>query len=63
MIFNNVRKTRFDGLGYLAPDKQGEPWRFVDTTDSTRHAVVGPHYRTKEELLADLDRYAKEYGF
>lgn len=32
-------------------------------TDSTNHAVVGPHYKTRTELLADLERYAKEYGF
>lgn len=34
-------------------------WRLVTTDD---HATVGPHYKSKAELLADLDRYAAEYG-
>jgi hypothetical protein len=58
-----VRNTRFDGLGYVPPSCNGDAWRFVDMTDPQRNALVGPHYRTKAELLADLERYAKEYGF
>ena len=33
---------------------------FVVTMDSDIHSCVGPHYRSKAELLADLTRYAKE---
>ena len=57
--FGNVRPTRFDGLGY-ANDAPGL-WRVVDTSDGWE-SRVGPQYKTKMELLADLDRYATEYG-
>lgn len=52
-----VRPTRFPELGYVkdAPDL----WRIVTTEDGAR---IGPHYRTKAELLADIDRYATDYG-
>lgn len=51
------RPTRYDGLGFEkhAPNL----WRIIDTNT---HAAVGPHYRSRAELLADLDRYAREYG-
>jgi hypothetical protein len=53
-----IHPTRFEELGYakLAPGL----WRVVDT--SAGDAVVGPHYRTRVELLTDLERYATEYG-
>ena len=42
-------------------------WRIVHTDPSMkrqlRDAFVGPIYKTKAELLADLNRYAKEFGF
>jgi hypothetical protein len=38
-------------------------WRFFDTTDRPNGAAVGPHYPTKELLLADMRRYGMEYGF
>jgi hypothetical protein len=53
----NYRPTRFAELGYM---KQGTAlWRIiaVDTGNA-----VGPFYATKAELLADLARYAKDYG-
>ncbi len=52
-----MRKTRFKELGYAkhAPNL----WRILD---SDTGAAIGPHYRTKAELLADLERYAREYG-
>ena len=61
--------TRFelpDGqrLAYINYDGA---WRIVHIDSSIsrqlRNAFVGPVYRTKAELLADLDRYAKEFGF
>lgn len=51
------RPTRYKDLGF----RQDAPslWRIIamDTL-----CAVGPHYKTKAELLADLDRYAAEYG-
>jgi hypothetical protein len=50
------RPTRFPDLGYTT---YGGIWRIVATDTN---AVVGPIYKTKAELLADLARYAKDYG-
>ena len=54
-----LHRTRFKGLGYIHQDKN--LWRVVDLHDgiNTNH-VVGPHYRSKTELLGDLERYATE---
>lgn len=52
-----VNKTRFIGMGF-AKVASGL-WRFVDTDTGN---CVGPQYRRKDELLADLTRYATEYG-
>ena len=64
--------TRFelpDGqrLAYI---QWAKDWRIVhiDPSNHTDYrsicrAFVGPIYRTKAELLSDLDRYAKEFGF
>lgn len=52
-------KTRFEPLGL----SQCGPrlWRWVDTSwKPEAPAVVGPHYQTKMEALADLERYARE---
>lgn len=55
-----IIRTRFEELGYthVAPGL----WRFVDITEFPRDKwaglpVVGPHYGTKAELLADMERY------
>jgi len=48
--------TRYPEIGYR---KEGPAWRFVDmSTDS----AVGPQYPTKAEMLADLQRYAEQFG-
>lgn len=58
-----LTKTRFAGLAFY---KQAPGlWRVVDIHESELNSqgvpsVVGPQYRTKSELLADLDRYARE---
>jgi hypothetical protein len=58
-----IIKTRFAGLGYW---HQGHAlWRVVDLHESVLNSqgvprVVGPQYKSKEELLGDLDRYARE---
>lgn len=36
-------------------------WRFV--INNSGFAQVGPIYKTKAELLADLPRYAESWGF
>lgn len=55
-----IHKTRIAGLGYVKVSPT--LWRVVDLhegeTDTPR--TVGPLYRTKQELLADFDRYSKE---
>lgn len=55
----HIRPTRFHELGYseISPGL----WRIWSLEDPARPATVGPHYRTKAELLADLDRYVREY--
>ena len=55
--YPEARQTRFAGLfyGQTAPSC----WRVIDAHE-TRRAAVGPVYRTREELLADLGRYARE---
>jgi predicted membrane protein len=52
-----INKTRFKEIGFtkVAPGL----WRFVDLETG---ATVGPHYARKDELLADLTRYATDYG-
>ena len=53
----SVWPTRFAELGYCK--HAANLWRIValDTNQA-----VGPQYRSKMELLADLPRYAKDYG-
>jgi hypothetical protein len=52
-----VNKTRFKEIGFMkvAPGL----WRFVDLETG---CTIGAHYARKDELLADLARYATEYG-
>lgn len=51
-----LRPTRYAELWY----RQDGPglWRFY----SEDRRAVGPQYKTKAELLADLERYAEVYG-
>jgi hypothetical protein len=53
----NIRPTRFPELGYCK--HAANLWRIIamDT-----ESAVGPQYKTKMELLADLPRYASDYG-
>lgn len=54
---NTIRPTRYKNLGYRQDDK--DLWRFYDMeTESS----VGYQYKSKSELMGDLERYAKEYG-
>lgn len=57
MTDSPCRPTRFAELGYRKDARR--VWRFVDRSTE---ASVGPHYPSRAELLADLDRYATEFG-
>lgn len=50
------RPTRFKELGYEQHARN--LWRIIDM-DGCR--PVGPQYATRMELLADLERYAREH--
>jgi hypothetical protein len=54
-----VYKTRFKELGYCH-SLSGE-WRIV-AREEDPPAAVGPMYRSRVELLCDLERYAAIYG-
>lgn len=53
-----ITPTRFAGLGFTQVVRAS--WRMVDLSTD---AVIGPQYKTKTELLADLPRFAAERGF
>ena len=52
---DTFRFTRFPGLFYRQDDIH--LWRWY-----VGGYAVGPHYHSKVELLADMKRYAIEYG-
>ena len=57
-----IYKTNIKELSYIKQDIG--LWRVIDTqykTDNLR--TVGKHYASKAELLADFDRYSKEWGY
>ena len=63
--FNYVT-TRFvtpDLTQKLCYMQWGKDWRLVIKENACLPAVVGPIYKSKMELLCDLERFAKEYGF
>lgn len=68
-LFNGINQiaihsTRFAGLGYANTNPAGAAvWRVIDRHDAGREAAVGPVYQTKDELLADLSRYAESWGY
>jgi hypothetical protein len=51
-----ICRTRYPELCY---QRQWDLWRIVTAEDE---ATVGPQYRTRAELLGDLERYAGVYG-
>ena len=56
-----IQKTRFTALGYCKFDTNY--WRIIALESGDHYGcVVGPHYHSKAELLADLTRYATDYG-
>lgn len=58
---DDIVKTDWRPLGY-GKQKHGL-WRVFDLSgDPVNPSAVGPHYATKKDLLADLERYAEEFG-
>lgn len=53
----DTQPTCYPPLGYRRVDRS--TWCYVDLSDG---AVIGPYYRTRTELLADLERYAAHFG-
>jgi hypothetical protein len=51
------RATRYPELGYAQHD--AGLWRAIDMKTLE---PVGPQYKTKAELMGDLDRYAQDFG-
>lgn len=68
-LYNGVTRivlhpTRYAGLRYANTNPAGAPvWRIVDAHEADRAAAVGEVYHSRSELLADLDRYAKTWGY
>jgi hypothetical protein len=65
MIHGTLHKLRFSEIGYTL-NSPGD-WRFVDLSDAQdgnkdRMHCIGASYPTKAELLANVERYAAEYG-
>jgi hypothetical protein len=58
-VADTIHKTRFPELGYVHDGPA--LWRIVDLTDA-RPSRIGPLYPSRAELLADLQRYAEQYG-
>ena len=52
-----IRPTRYQELGYRNDGR--DLWRIYALDGD---CPVGPYYVSKAELLADLERYAREYG-
>lgn len=55
--YDKTRPTRYKELGTLKCDTC---YRIVDRSTM---AVIGPLYKTKIELLADLNHFAAERGY
>jgi len=60
-------KTRFSEGGqcllYAKVDKRTWSFFHMDTATDKNPARVGPLYASKAELLADAERYGREFGF
>lgn len=52
-----MTRTCYAGLYYEEKDR--DLWRIYDLD---KQVAVGPQYKSRAELLADLDRFARAYG-
>lgn len=60
---NKIKNTRYQSLGYIC--EATKQWSFIDKESTTQlgHPVpIGPKYASKDELLADIERFATERG-
>ncbi len=61
---DTIHPTRYPELSYV--HETPGLWRIVDALGGLNASGflsrIGPHYRTRAELLADLARYASVYG-
>jgi hypothetical protein len=55
-----MRSTRVKELTY---DKVGNNWRIFQADQGEKPGVTGPIYRSKAELLCDLERVIQEWGY
>lgn len=53
-----IHPTRFAELAYI--NQTRGLWRFIATDALPQISVVGPQYRTRAELLADMSTYARD---
>ena len=66
MIINSLKinKTRERTIGFV--NLRPGIWMFCNLEHHKQGdtpVTIGSRYATKDELLADCDRYLKEYGF
>jgi hypothetical protein len=52
----DYKPTRYPSLGYY---RWGACWQLLDRETEQQ---IGPTYRNRAELLADLDQFAKDRG-
>jgi len=55
-----VIRTRYTELMY--EQQATNLWRIIDVDGVDGQAAIGPRYKSRAELLADLDRFAREFG-
>lgn len=57
--------ARVEGVqvGHGGLPRKVSEWRIFHQTEGLEPRSVGPSYRSKAELLADLNRYAAESGW
>ena len=65
-MFIKLHPTRYEGLYFTRQDVG--LWRIVDCHDNTPKKLsdcrfVGHQYKSKAELLQDLEPYAKTWGY
>lgn len=61
---SNYIKTRVQGLGFIKNAVNN--WQFVDILQSEYNnqiSRIGQMYRTKSELLSDIQRFSEERGY
>jgi len=66
LLFDHIQGTqvgRYDGKGRKMKRRKVSFWSFFHQDGNEKPRKVGAQYPTKVELLADVERYGKEFGF